>query len=65
VALHLFNWMPSTDWLHHAAFEASFDYLATGLPRRGDAIDGKLYLDDASGWSLSLLVVIPLAPLDR
>jgi hypothetical protein len=65
VAFHAFNGVPPTHWLHHAAFEASFDYLATGLPRHGDVIDGKLYLDDASGWSLSLLVVIPLAPLDR
>jgi hypothetical protein len=65
VAFYPFNWTPPTQWIHHAALEASFDYLATGLPRRGDVMDGKLYLDDASGWSLSLLVVIPLAPLHR
>jgi hypothetical protein len=41
------------------------DYLATGLPRQGDVVERQRYLDDASGWSLSLLVVLPLAPLQR
>lgn len=65
VAFHAFNWVPPSQWLHHTALEASLDYLATGLPRAGDVIDGVRYLDPASGWSLSLLVVLPLAPLDR
>ena len=29
-----------------------------------DLIGGELYLDDASPWSLSLVLVIPLAPLN-
>lgn len=65
VALYVFNWVTPPSWLHDVSVEASFDYLATGLPRRGDVIDGERYLDDASGWSLSLLVVLPLAPLER
>jgi len=65
VAFYAFNWLPSPHYLRDVSVEASFDYLATGLPRRGDVIDGERYLDDASGWSLSLLVVIPLAPLER
>lgn len=65
VALYVFNWVAPPSWLRDVSVEASFDYLATGLPRRGDVIDGERYIDDASGWSLSLLVVLPLAPLER
>jgi len=44
-------------------FETSLDYLATGLPRKGDVFpDGTHYLDDASHWSLSFVFVIPVAP---
>jgi len=65
IAVNPFNWLPSSSWLHHVSAEVSFDYLATGLPRRGDRIDDLLYLDDASGWSLSVLVSLPFAPLSR
>lgn len=65
VALYVFNWVAPPSWLRDVSVEASFDYLATGLPRRGDVIDGERYMGDASGWSLSLLVVLPLAPLER
>ncbi|MEQ8564243.1 MAG: hypothetical protein RMA76_05030 [Deltaproteobacteria bacterium] len=65
VAFYVFNWLPPPNWLRHVSAEASFDYLATGLPRQGDVIDGERYLDDATGWSLSLLIVVPLAPIER
>lgn len=52
VALYVFNWVAPPSWLRDVSVEASFDYLATGLPRRGDVVDGERYLDDASGWSL-------------
>lgn len=65
LALSAFNWLPSEHWLRHVGVEASFDYLATGLPRRGDVVDGRRFLADASGWSLSLLLVVPIAPLNR
>jgi len=43
--------------------ETSLDYLATGIPKKGDVFaDGSRYLDDASHWSLSFVVVIPIAP---
>ncbi len=63
-ALHLFNWLPEGRWLRNAELELSIDYLATGLPRAGDLIGGELFLDDASPWSLSLVLVLPLAPLN-
>jgi hypothetical protein len=57
----------ATGWLRGVEVEASFDYLASGLPHAGDVVPiGKeRYLDDASPWSLSLVVVIPIAPLRR
>ena len=63
-ALHLFNWLPEGNWLRNAEAELSIDYLATGLPRTGDLIGDERVLDDASPWSLSLVLVLPLAPLD-
>ena len=59
-----FSWLPESNWLHHVELEGSMDYVATGLPRRGDVIDGReRFLDDDSPWSFSLVVVFPLAPL--
>ena len=63
-ALHLFNWLPEGNWLRNAEVELSIDYLATGLPKAGDLIGDERFLDDASPWSLSLVLVLPLAPLD-
>ena len=63
-ALHLFNWLPEGRWLRNAEIELSIDYVATGLPKAGDLIGDELFLDDASPWSLSLVMVLPLAPLD-
>ena len=63
-ALHLFNWLPEGSWLRNAEAELSIDYVATGLPKAGDLIGDELFLDDASPWGLSLVLVLPLAPLD-
>jgi hypothetical protein len=49
-------------WLRDVEIEASLDYVVTGSPRAGDEISEGALLDDASGWSLSLVLVIPLAP---
>ena len=62
-AVLLFHRLPEDKWLHHLEVEASLDYLATGLPRAGDIVGSLRYLDDASPWSLSLVAVVPLAPL--
>lgn len=63
LAFFVFNWLPEGNWLRNIELEASLDYLATGLPRRGNVIDGQRYLEDARGWSISFLLVMPLAPL--
>ena len=58
-----FSPLSEDNWLHHVELEGSLDYVATGLPRAGDVIGNERYLDDASAWSFSLVVVLPLAPL--
>ena len=60
-AVAVFKRAPSA-FLRSLEVEGSLDYLATGLPRRGDVIDGVQYLDPASRWSFSVVLVIPLAP---
>lgn len=62
-AVSIFNWLPKGYWLRNIELEGSLDYVATGLPRAGDRIGSELFLDNASGWSFSLVFVIPLAPL--
>jgi hypothetical protein len=62
-AVAIFNWLPEGRWLRGVELETSLDYVATGLPRRGDVIDGVRFLDDASPWSLSLVLVVPVAPM--
>jgi hypothetical protein len=42
--------------------EGSFDYVASGLPKAGEPANGTRFLDDASPWSFSIVVVIPVAP---
>jgi hypothetical protein len=59
----IFNWLPEGGWLKIVELEVSLDYVATGLAKRGDLVDGGRLLDDASPWSASLVLVLPLAPL--
>ena len=62
-ALHLFKRLPEGRWLRDFELETSLDYLATGIPKKGDVFaDGTRYVDDASHWSLSFVIVIPVAP---
>jgi hypothetical protein len=62
-AVHVFKRLPEGRWLRGLEFETSLDYLATGLPHKGDVFsDGTRYLDDASHWSFSFVIVIPIAP---
>jgi hypothetical protein len=62
-AFALFNRLPEGRWLRGVELEGSLDYVATGLPRAGDRIDGVRYLDAASPWSFSVVLVLPIAPL--
>ena len=62
-AVHIFKRLPEGRWLRGLELETSLDYLATGLPKKGDVFaDGSRFLDDASHWSLSFVIVIPIAP---
>jgi len=62
-AFHVFNRLPGGHWLRNVEAEVSLDYLATGLPRAGDVIAGERFLNKASPWSLSFVMIVPLAPL--
>jgi hypothetical protein len=62
-AVAVFRWLRDGHWLREVEVEGSLDYVASGLPRRGDAFpSGDVFLDDASRWSFSLVLVIPIAP---
>ena len=58
-----FNWLPQGRWLRGVELESSLDYVASGLLKRGDEVDGVRFLDRASPWSFSVVFVLPVAPL--
>jgi hypothetical protein len=58
----VFNRLPEGRWLRGVELEGSFDYVASGLPKTGDLVGGRRFLDDASPWSFSLVLVLPVAP---
>jgi hypothetical protein len=62
-SLAVFNWLPEGRWLRRVELEGSFDYVASGLPKMGDTIEGRRYVDDASPWSFSVVFILPIAPL--
>ena len=62
-AFHVFSRLPQGHWLRNVEAEVSLDYVATGLPKTGDVIGGERFLNNASPWSLSFVMVVPLAPL--
>lgn len=64
-AVSILKWLPRRNWLSGIEVEGSLDYLATGLPRKGNRIGNTLFLDNASRWSFSLVFVLPIAPLSR
>lgn len=63
-AFHVFNRVQRAPWLRNVEVELSLDYVATGLPKRGDVVGDERFLDKASPWSLSVVFVFPLAPLN-
>mgnify|MGYP001101279739 CR=1 FL=1 len=65
IAFGIFQWIKKDCWLRDVELETSFDYIATGLPKKGDIFpeQGIEYLDNACPWAVSFLVVIPIAPL--
>jgi hypothetical protein len=58
----VFNGLAEGRWLRGVELEGSLDYVATGLPKAGDLIKGARFLDNASPWSFSLVLVVPVAP---
>jgi hypothetical protein len=62
-AFHVFSRLREVHWLRNVEAEVSLDYLATGLPKAGDVVGGERFIDKASPWSLSFVVILPLAPL--
>lgn len=61
-SVSLFNWLPDGRWLKGVELEGSLDYVASGLARKGDRVDGATLLDRASPWSFSIVFVLPVAP---
>ena len=61
-AVAAFRWLPAGRWLQSIELEGSLDYVATGLPRAGDVINGERYLSPASPWSFSIVFVVPITP---
>lgn len=59
----IFNSLPERRWLRGVELEGSLDYVASGLPKRGDQFNGVRFVDRASPWSFSLVFVLPVAPL--
>lgn len=59
----VFNWLPEGRWVRGVELEGSVDYVASGLPRAGDVIDGRRFVDKASPWSFSIVFVLPVAPM--
>jgi len=62
-AVHFLQWTKKP-WIKDIEIEGSLDYVASGLARAGDEFGNRTYLDNASGWSFSLVFVFPLAPLN-
>lgn len=61
-SLSVFKWLGGGRWLRSVELESSLDYVATGLPKAGDRTHGGRYLDNATPWSFSIVLVLPVAP---
>ena len=59
----VFNWLGKGRWLRGVELEGSLDHVATGLPKAGDVVNGRRYVDNASPWSFSLVLSLPVAPI--
>ena len=59
-AVAVFRKLKAGRWLRDIEMEGSLDYVATGLPKAGDRIDGDTFVTAATPWSFSLVVVIPI-----
>lgn len=63
--LGIFSRLPKTAWLHAVDGVVILDYVATGLPRKGDEVPKgeRVFLDDVHNTSLIVGLSVPVAPL--
>jgi hypothetical protein len=60
-----FSGLAKKSWLHGVRLSGNIDWVATGLPKRGDELPKgeRIYLDNAKGVTAALGLVLPIAPL--
>lgn len=65
VALAPLSQVAGKTWIGKVKVAGTLDWIATGLPAKGDELPKgeRVFLDDAKGLSLSLALVLPVAPL--
>ncbi len=61
----LFTALSPKTWLHAVRLAGTIDWVATGLPKAGDELPRgeRVFLDHVGGYSMSLGVVLPIAPV--
>lgn len=59
-----FNWMPKATWLHDVSAYVTLDWIATGLPRKGDEVPKgeRVFLDNVHGVTLQTGLALPVNP---
>jgi hypothetical protein len=60
-----FTALEKQSWLHNVRVAANLDWVATGLPKRGDELPKgeRVFLDNAKGITAALGLVLPIAPI--
>jgi hypothetical protein len=63
--LDVFNELPKAEYLHRVGIYGILDFVATGLPKKGDEVPKgeRVFLDDARSASLIFGLSIPFAPM--
>lgn len=61
----VFSWLPSRTWMRGVTLHALLDYVATGLPKRGDEVPKgeRVFLDNARSATFIVELALPVAPL--
>lgn len=60
-----FTALAKKSWLHDVRLSGNLDWVATGLPKRGDELPKgeRVFLDRAKGITMSFGLVLPMAPI--
>jgi hypothetical protein len=63
--LNVFNELPKKEYLHRVGLYGILDFVATGLPKKGDEVPKgeRVFMDDARSVSLILGLSLPFAPM--